>query len=165
MKIIEIKKQLPYYPLSKPPTKLKEFWSLAFLVFLLFFSKNNLSKHNLRNFFYFVKLTIQTLFDPKFMRLKIFVLIDSIMFMQSCIYNLLSKISSFSWSWRVSINSLCPWSILLFYSLLQVLLYFLMGSVISWLSKKIWCNQIIQSIFSIIQVNLLNFSKRNHFTN
>ena len=130
--------------LSPPPTKLKKFWSWAFL---FFFSKNNLSKHNLRKIFYIVKLTIQTLFDPKFMRLKIFVLIDSIMFMQSCIYNLLSKINSFSWSWRVSINLLCPWSILFFYSLQQVLLYFLMGSIISWLSKKIWCNQIIQSIF------------------
>ena len=32
--------RLPYYPLSKPPTKLNKFWSLAFFIFLnYFFSK------------------------------------------------------------------------------------------------------------------------------
>ena len=27
--------QIPYYPLSKPPTKLKKFWSFAFFIFSL----------------------------------------------------------------------------------------------------------------------------------
>ena len=46
--------KLSYYhlskppPLSKPPTKLKKFWSLAFFIFLNYFFEKDLRKHNLR---------------------------------------------------------------------------------------------------------------------
>ena len=64
-------------------------------------------------------------------------------------------------SWRVSIYLLWSLSILYFYILNQVLLYFLTGSIICWFSKKIRCNQIIYPL-EITQVNLLNFSKNMH---
>ena len=41
VKTLDVK--LPYYPLSKPPTKLKKFWSFAFFIFFKFFFENDFS--------------------------------------------------------------------------------------------------------------------------
>ena len=67
-----------------PPQNLT---NLEHLRFSFFFLENDLSKHNLRKLKNkLVKLTTQTLFDPEFMRLTIFLMIVSIIFIQRIIY-------------------------------------------------------------------------------
>ena len=68
-----------------PPHKIEDILVISISFFYFFFEKF-LSKHNLRKLKKIVKLTTQNLFDPKFMRLTIFLLIDSMIFMQIIIY-------------------------------------------------------------------------------
>ena len=71
-------------PLSKPPPhKIEEILVISIFHFFNFFFSKKIQVNIIEENQKIVKLTTQTLFDPKFMRLTIFLLIDSIMFMQS----------------------------------------------------------------------------------